>query len=196
MIRFAFWEILFLFPVLLFLSLLLKQKITNEKRKNNKGVVFTGPFEKTPTVSTGKFFTTFLPWLGLLFLIIALARPQSGFERLPDAGEGVDIVIALDGLGGYVEVSMDLGSFTPALNMGFTQDGYVADDDFGFIMLGAAEPITICPPTFDHNTLKRFIENAELGFLEDGTAIGSGLATAARGLGASSTNRRVIVLLS
>ena len=195
MIRFAFWEILYLFPVLLFLSILLKQKSKNKKNKENKGVVFTGPFEDTPTVSGGKFFTVFLPWIGILFVIIALARPQSGFERLPDAGEGVDIVIALD-----VSTSMLAEDYNPN-RLEAAKDAALEfienrENDRIGLVLYAAEPITICPPTFDHSTLKRFIENAELGFLEDGTAIGSGLATAARGLGASSTNRRVIVLLS
>jgi len=47
-----------------------------------------------------------------------------------------------DGFGGYAQVGMKLGAFTPALQVGFTKDGYVADNDFGFIMIGAAEPIT------------------------------------------------------
>lgn len=50
-----------------------------------------------------------------------------------------------DGWGGYVEASLDMGAFTPALQLGFTQDGYEADPDFGFIMIGADEPITLIP---------------------------------------------------
>ena len=48
-----------------------------------------------------------------------------------------------DGLGMYAQVSFDLGNFTPAVQAGLTQNGYVADNDFGFIMIGAAEPITV-----------------------------------------------------
>jgi len=48
-----------------------------------------------------------------------------------------------DGFGGWLEGSLDMGAFVPALQAGFTQNGYQADDDFGFIMIGAAEPITV-----------------------------------------------------
>ncbi len=50
-----------------------------------------------------------------------------------------------DAMGAYAQVSMDLGAFTPAFMVGQTWDGYMADDDFGFIMVGAAEPITYLP---------------------------------------------------
>lgn len=60
-----------------------------------------------------------------------LANMSTGGTRIDD-----------DGYGGYVQASMDLGALTPAVQLGFTQDGYQADDDFGFIMIGAAEPIT------------------------------------------------------
>lgn len=191
MIRFALWPVLFLYPVIVFISTIIRKNASRGKR----GAVFTGPFTGTPTVTSGRFFTEFVPWIGLLFLIIALARPQSGFERLPDAGEGVDIVIALD-----VSTSMLAEDYNPN-RLEVAKDAALEfienrpNDRIGLVLY-AAEPITICPPTFDHFTLTRFITNAELGFLADGTAIGSGLATAACGLGSSSTDRRVIVLLS
>jgi hypothetical protein len=48
-----------------------------------------------------------------------------------------------DGFGWYVQASLDMGAFVPAFQFGMTTDGYQADDDFGFIMIGAAEPITV-----------------------------------------------------
>ncbi len=191
MIRFAFYQVLFLYPVAIFAAYLLKQKRSGAK----KGAVYTGPFTGTPQSTSGSFFTVFIPWTGILLLFVALARPQTGFERLPDAGEGVDIVLALD-----VSTSMLAEDYDPN-RLEVAKDAaleFIEDrpnDRIGLVLY-AAEPVTICPPTFDHSTLERFIENADLGFLMDGTAIGSGLATAARGLGSSSTNRRVIVLLS
>lgn len=189
MIRFAFYQVLFLYPLVLLAAFRLR------KTKGNKGAVFTGPFIGTPETPGGGFFTVFLPWIGILFLFIALARPQTGFERLPDAGEGVDIVLTLD-----VSTSMLAEDYSPnrlevAREAALKFIGDRPNDRIGLVLY-AAEPLTICPPTFDHETLKRFIENAELGFLEDGTAIGAGLATAAGGLGSSSTDKRVIILLS
>jgi Ca-activated chloride channel family protein len=68
-------------------------------------------------------------------------------------------------------------------------------DRIGLVVY-AAEPLTLCPPTLDHVTLQRFVGKADLGNLQDGTAIGAGLAVAARGLEYSQTARRVIILLS
>ena len=48
-----------------------------------------------------------------------------------------------DGWGWYVDASMDMGAFQPSVIVGGTCNGYMADDDFGFIMIGAAEPITV-----------------------------------------------------
>lgn len=48
-----------------------------------------------------------------------------------------------DGMGWYLQASMDMGAFVPAFIVGGTYNGYQADDDFGFIMIGAAEPITV-----------------------------------------------------
>jgi len=48
-----------------------------------------------------------------------------------------------DGWGWYIDASMDMGAFVPSIMIGGTYDGYQADDDFGFIMIGAAEPITV-----------------------------------------------------
>ncbi len=48
-----------------------------------------------------------------------------------------------DAWGGHAEFSMDMGALNPAISGGWTQNGYEADDDFGFIMIGAAEPITV-----------------------------------------------------
>jgi Ca-activated chloride channel family protein len=134
-------------------------------------------------------------WTGLILLTIALARPQSGFERLPDAGEGVDIVITLD-----VSTSMNADDYEPtrleaakAAALRFIEGR--PSDRIGLVIY-AAEPLSLCPPTLDHATLSRFVSKAGIGTLEDGTAIGAGLAVAARGLEYSQTARRVIVLIS
>lgn len=192
MIRFAFWPVLLVYPLLLAIA---SRAGSGAGRKGKAGAVYTGPFMGTPAASRGAFFTVFLPWTGLLFLFIALARPQTGFERLPESGEGVDIVISLD-----VSSSMLAEDYSPnrlevAKEAALEFISGRPNDRIGLVLY-AAEPMTICPPTFDHSTLIRFIQGAELGHLMDGTAIGAGLATAARGLGASSTDRRVIILIS
>ncbi len=182
------WPVLLVF----LLAILVYSMVRFKKRK---GVVFTGPFGEIAVGGASSGMAALVIWTGVLCLFIALARPQYGFQRLPDATEGLDIMITLD-----VSTSMLATDFRPnrleaaksaALN--FIRGR--PNDRIGLVLY-AAEPLMLCPPTFDHETLSRFIDRASIGHLQDGTAIGAGLATAARGLGGSATSRRVIVLLS
>jgi Ca-activated chloride channel family protein len=189
MIRFDFWPALLGLPVLAIVSGI----IAGRARKVSE--TFTGPFLATTPVQSTGCFSWFLRWGGLTLLFLALARPQSGFERLPEAGEGVDIVITLD-----VSTSMLAEDYNPS-RLGAARKAALdfiegrPNDRIGLVLY-ANEPISICPPTFDHETLSRFVRRAELGTLEDGTAIGAGLAVAARGLDYSQSERRVIILIS
>jgi Ca-activated chloride channel family protein len=191
MIRFALLPALFLPVVLGLLSYLL-----GPRRERVRSQAFTGPFD----VQAGMSGTSTIPpglliWLGIILLSVALARPQSGFERLPDAGEGVDIILTLD-----VSTSMLEEDYSPS-RLQAARDAALRfvegrpTDRIGLVVY-AAEPLALCPPTLDHATLERYVSKASLGNLQDGTAIGAGLAVAARGLEYSQTARRVIILLS
>lgn len=182
------WPVLLVFPLVLLIQALIRPR-------KGRGVVFTGPFSGVPFRGAREGMASLVLWTGVLCLFIALARPQYGYRRLPDATEGLDIVITLD-----VSSSMLATDFRPTrLDAARTAAlDFVRgrpNDRIGLVLY-AAETLTLCPPTFDHETLKRYIQGASLGHLRDGTAIGAGLATAARGLGSSATARRVIVLLS
>jgi Ca-activated chloride channel family protein len=188
-IRFDFWPALLGIPVLAIIYGVLAA------RRRPVSQTFTGPFLETRPVESTGCFTEVLRWGGLLALLIALARPQSGFERLPEAGEGVDIVITLD-----VSGSMLANDYSPTRLDAAKQAALEfiegrPNDRIGLVVY-ANQPLSICPPTFDHETLSRFVERAGIGSLEDGTAIGSGLAVAARGLDYSQSDRRVIILIS
>lgn len=189
MTRLAFW------PALLLLPLVFAVVRIASRRSSPRTQAFTGPFASQETTSDARFLPSILLWTALSLLIVALARPQSGFERLPDAGEGVDIVITLD-----VSGSMLADDYAPT-RLAAAKDAALSfiegrpTDRIGLVVY-AAQPLSICPPTLDHSTLARFVSKASIGNLTDGTAIGAGLAVAARGLEYSQTARRVIILIS
>lgn len=188
MTRFAIWPVLAVFPLfLLLLSILVR-------RRRSPSQCYTGPFDAGPSRSTG--FGAMIPTLAGLFLVaLAAARPQSGFERLPDAGEGVDLIITLDVSTSMLEQDYSPNRLEAAKEAALTFIEGRPTDRIGLVLY-AAEPLALCPPTLDHGTLARFIRKSGIGTLEDGTAIGAGLAVAARELEGSQTSRRVIILLS
>ncbi len=188
MIRLAFWPVLPAFAALATLVIVLRRS------SRPAAQCYTGPFEAGPEAGTTPF-GPFLTWTGLLLAALAAARPQSGFERLPDAGEGVDIVITLDVSTSMLETDYVPNRLEAAKDAAATFLEGRPSDRVGLVLY-AAEPLAVCPPTLDHGTLGRLIDKASIGTLEDGTAIGAGLAIAARGLEGSQTKRRVIILLS
>ena len=142
---------------------------------------------------------TLLRWLAFAFLIIALARPQLGESRQIIRGEGVDIALALD-----ISGSMASLDFEPNNRLEAAQNvisDFIAEREFdrvGLIVF-AQSAFAQSPLTVDHNVLNRLLNQVALApdlGLEDGTAIGMGIATAANMLKESDADSRVIVLLT
>ncbi len=190
MTRFTLWYVIPFLPLLLILYKALPGW--------RKGVSqpFSGPFRGAYESSELiRVFPSIFIWCGMFFLFIALARPQSGFERLPNGVEGIDIVIALDVSTSMLEEDYDPNRLEAAKEAALKFIEGRSNDRIGLVIY-ASQPRYICPPTFDHSTLERYIRNAKLGDIPDGTAIGAGLASAASGLEYSRSERRVIVLIS
>jgi Ca-activated chloride channel homolog len=128
-------------------------------------------------------------------VILALARPQTRNDEELVSGEGVDIVLAID-----VSGSMLAQDFTPN-RMEAAKEvaaNFVANrptDRIGLVIF-SGESFTLCPLTTDQQVLKTQIYNIQSGLLEDGTAIGSGLATSVDRLRSSKSKSKVIILLT
>lgn len=127
--------------------------------------------------------------------VLAIARPRSSstFEHVDT--EGIDIILALD-----VSTSMLARDFTPD-RINAAKDiaiRFVAErpsDRIGVVVF-AGESYTQCPVTTDRATLVNLIKEIECGLIEDGTAIGNGLATAVARLKDSDAKSKVIILLT
>ncbi|MBX3042988.1 MAG: VWA domain-containing protein [Candidatus Kapabacteria bacterium] len=128
-------------------------------------------------------------------LILALARPQTSSKMESISSEGVDIVISLD-----VSTSMLAEDFKPnrieaAKKQAIDFVDKRQNDRMGFVVF-AAESFTQCPITVDHNVLKNLILDVKSGMVEDGTAIGMGIATAVSRLKESKAKSKVLILLT
>ncbi|MCL2502212.1 MAG: VWA domain-containing protein [Bacteroidales bacterium] len=133
--------------------------------------------------------------IAIAALIVAMARPRSSsaFERTDT--EGIDIIIVLD-----VSTSMLARDFTPD-RIGASKDiaiQFIAgrpSDRMGIVVF-AGESYTQCPLTTDRATLINMIKDVQTGIIEDGTAIGNGLATAVARLKDSDAKSKVVILLT
>jgi Ca-activated chloride channel family protein len=136
----------------------------------------------------------------LVLLVFALARPQAGTAESRVHREGVDVVLAVDVSGSMLAEDFALGGKrTSRLEAvkAVVRD-FVAgrpEDRIGLVLF-AARPYTQCPLTLDHGWLLTNLERGQVGLLEDGTAVGSALATATNRLRASTAPGRFVVLLT
>ena len=128
-------------------------------------------------------------------IIVALARPQSVSSRQNIEIEGIDIVMALD-----VSSSMLARDFTPDR---LEASKEVAHDfirrrpnDRVALVIFSGEAFTQVPLTTDHSMISTMFKDIKSGMIEDGTAIGDGLATSASRLKDSQAISRVIILLT
>lgn len=133
--------------------------------------------------------------LAISVFITALARPQDAKSWEETKTQGIDMVVAMD-----ISSSMNAPDFKPnrleaskkiASEFIHTRP----NDRFGLVVF-AGESYTQCPLTIDHDRITELFSDIKMGVLEDGTAIGSGLATGVKRLKDSEAKSKVIVLLT
>ena len=133
--------------------------------------------------------------IALVMIIIAIARPRSSTKMNKIDTEGIDIVLAMD-----VSTSMLARDFTPdrisaAKDIAIEFISQRPSDRMGIVVF-AGESNTQCPLTTDRATLINLMKEIETGLIEDGTAIGNGLATAVARMQNSDAKSRVVILLT
>ena len=133
--------------------------------------------------------------LAVACLVVAFARPQTGVTGENVVAEGLDIILAMD-----VSSSMLAEDLTP--NRLEAAKAVAADfargrrnDRIGLVIF-AGKAFTQAPLTLDHSVVTSLLGELEVGMVEDGTAIGMGLATAVKRLQASEAASKVVVLLT
>lgn len=136
-----------------------------------------------------------LRFIALALLITAMARPQSTRSTREVSVEGIDIMIALDISGSMLAEDFPPNRMEAAKNTAINFIDMRVSDRIG-VSVFSGRSFTLCPLTTDHSLVKKLISSAGPGMVEDGTAIGDGLATAINRLRDSDAESRVIVLLT
>lgn len=150
-----------------------------------------------------------LRFIVLAMLIFTLARPQLSQSRAHKFAEGIDILLVLD-----ISESMRAEDFSvPLANRKLAVKSEDANrihiaksvindflsqrenDRIGLVIFGG-ESFTLCPLTLDYSVLMELLRDVEIGQLEDGTAIGDALATAAHRLQTSESETQIVILLT
>jgi len=192
----------FLNPEYLYLLILLPFVLLLEMgftKKRTPSISWSSVF-LIDTAISWKVILKYVLWITRVFalaaIIIALARPQTtevSSETL--SKEGIDIILAMD-----VSTSMLAQDFSPnrleaAKQVGIEFIEGRPNDRFGLVVY-AGESFTQCPLTTDHKVVKNLLKEVKDGLIEDGTAIGMGLATSVSRLKESKAESKVVILLT
>ena len=155
-----------------------------------------------PWMAGGRSFMAYVrhvPFLlrtfALAMIIVAVARPRSSQEMERVDTEGIDIILAMD-----VSTSMLARDFTPdrinaSKDIAIEFISQRPTDRMGIVVF-AGESFTQCPLTTDRATLINMMKEVQTDLIEDGTAIGNGLATAVARMKDSDAKSRVVILLT
>ena len=143
---------------------------------------------------------TILRVVALTLVVVALARPQQGLESSRLQTEGIDIVLAVDVSGSMLAEDFQLhgqrANRLEVVKQAVKEFVTNRPNDRMGLVVFAGRPYTQCPLTLDHGWLLTQVDRAKIGMVEDGTAIGSGIATALNRLRRSKSNSRIMVLLT
>ncbi len=195
-ITFADKWVLWLIPVVILLWILWwyflsKKNYSSLKLSSTKSFSGFG----NPLKATLKKFLPVIRVLTIILLLVAIARPQTSFDEEKMTTEGIDIVLAMD-----LSASMLAKDFSPNRleaakkeAMNFIDER--PHDRIGMVVF-SGESFTQCPVTIDHAILKNQLSLVKNGLLEDGTAIGMGLATAVQRLKESQAKSKVVILMT
>ena len=148
---------------------------------------------------TIRYYLRHLPFVlraaAFALLVVALARPQDVEQNVRTNTEGIDIMLAIDVSGSMLARDFKPDRITAAKEVAgsFIADRY--GDRIGLVAF-AGEAFTQSPLTTDQSTLQTLLARIRSGLIEDGTAIGNGLATAINRLRESDAKSKVIILLT
>ncbi len=184
-----FWLLLLLLPIAIWLIMRVKNNDASLQ------VSSTEPFEKM--AKPRKIWLYYFPFTLIVvgLLIVVLARPQTSDSYSNSTTEGINIVIAMDISGSMLARDLSPNRLEAAKDVGIEFVLSRPNDNFGLVVF-AGESFTQCPLTSNHASLVNLFKQVDFGMIEDGTAIGLGLATAINRIKDAPGKSKVIILLT
>ena len=169
------------------------------KHKTSASAILFSGTEAINTKPTIKQRLRHLPFIckisAATLLIIAMARPQSSTNWEESTTEGIEIILAMDISGSMLAQDLKPDRLEASKNVAIDFISQRKNDRVGLVIF-AGESFTQCPLTTDHNVLINLFKDVKSGMVDDGTAIGMGLATAINRLKDSEAISKVIILLT
>ncbi len=136
-----------------------------------------------------------LRMVAIALVILVLARPQAVNSWEESETQGIDIILALDISGSMLSQDLQPNRLEAAKKVAAEFITDRPNDNIGLVVF-AGESFTQCPMTTDHKVLLNLLSDIDFGIIEDGTAIGLGLANAVNRLKDSESQSRVVILLT
>jgi len=152
-----------------------------------------------PGASSWKVYLRHVPFvlriLALVILIIVIARPQSTDNWQSSNTEGIDIMMTLDISTSMLAEDLKPNRLEAAKDVAASFINGRPNDNIGLVVF-SGESFTQCPLTTDHTVLLNLFKDIQSGMINDGTAIGLGLANAVSRIKDSKAKSKVIILLT
>ncbi|MDR1746910.1 MAG: VWA domain-containing protein [Tannerella sp.] len=169
-------------------------------RKNQASMQFSASQAfSAPRMKTLRVYLRHLPFAlrtaALVLLIVVLARPQSTDSWSDSTTEGIDIMLSIDISTSMLSLDLKPNRLEAAKNVAAAFINGRPNDNIGLVVF-AGESFTQCPLTTDHTILLNLFKDIQSGMIEDGTAIGLGLANAVSRIKDSQAKSKVIILLT
>lgn len=188
------WNLLLLFalPALVYVYWRHGARLTGTMRHSNVSFL-----RRSDVGRTGRYRHVLitLRLLALAAVIMAFARPQTGITSENIVAEGVDIVLVMDVSSSMLAEDLQPNRVEAAKAVAVEFVGQRRNDRIGLVVF-AGEAFTQAPLTLDYSVVTDLLVQMEVGMIEDGTAVGMGLATAVKRLQAGEAESKVVVLLT
>ena len=188
----------YLYLLLLLIPLMAWYIFRSRRKSATLQVSALDPFD-APKATTFKVYMRHLPFvirmMAIALIILILARPQSTNRWDTRNTEGIDIMLVMDISGSMLAEDLKPNRIEAAKAVAASFINGRPNDNIGLVLF-AGESFTQCPLTTDHAVLLNLFKDINFGLIDDGTAIGLGIANAVSRIKDSKAISRVIILLT